>query len=114
MRISDWSSDVCSSDLDDGGWYPVAFSHSIKRGLILHPELMACFDAHRFNKTIPICDPAASYACFSRRHQPGGRGVVLRSLKQGLHVCQRNAASLRDFVGVSLNGRYEPAVEIGR
>src|SRR3546814_3934888 len=36
MRISDWSSDVCSSDLDDGYLLPVAFG--VGTGLLVRVE----------------------------------------------------------------------------
>src|SRR3546814_13961858 len=33
MRISDWSSDVCSSDLEEeGGGFPVSFAHKVSSG----------------------------------------------------------------------------------
>src|SRR3546814_17751353 len=48
MRISDWRSDVCSSDLNQGVQFPIARAHiNVEAASLMRYEACRLFDAHQ-------------------------------------------------------------------
>src|SRR3546814_20278654 len=78
MRISDWSSDVCSSDLHGGGRFGRAYGHQIEVGQVARIGNFAECDAGKIQRAYPAGQKAYAHAARPAGH--GSQGAV------GMHI----------------------------
>src|SRR3546814_16791482 len=90
MRISDWSSDVCSSDLRDDGLSARILTH---RGLREHGEVERRFDARygavrpdRAGRVRTVALPQRFGVRFGRRQRAGALLLDRKSVGEGKRV----------------------------
>src|SRR3546814_19765754 len=82
MRISDWSSDVCSSDLPhiaaltrDIGW-PISLTTHVGSSMVIrdstHAQTSLTFNAYYPGYAVPLLDCAAThvYLAYAREEEP--------------------------------------------
>src|SRR3546814_2983004 len=91
MRSSDWSSDVCSSDLSKGLEYPHVFLAEVEEGLLPH-----------MGRDEDDADPAAAAEALAQRIQEERRlmYVGITRARRSLHLswCKKRRRAREDVV----------------